>query len=427
MIDEDASGDGWRRDFRRRWAAFAASEFGSAFGYSALPIVAVLVLDASDFQVSLLTVLAGLVSAVSALPLGPWIERHRKLPVMVGTDLLRFVAVGSVPLAAFFGVLTYGQLCLVAIIQMAARLAFDAAGVAQLRTMVPAAHRADANGRLETTVWTANAIGPAAGGLLISWLGATATMVLDSMSFLASALTLRGLRAREPAAATTGTRHHWLTDITAGWRYVLAHRGLAGLFWNSLVFGGCIMALVPLLAVFVLRDLGFAAWQYGLVSGVSSIAGIIGSVLVKPLRARLGERRVLLLGGIGRNLWLGLLPLAPASPAGLVMVIASEFLTVLFAGMFSPSFATYRMNATDDAHMSRVVMAWSVSNKIVQPLFIAAAGALAAATSARTALTALAIVLIGGIPLLPWGSHWKMSSDSGRAAGQARSNSADTA
>ncbi|WP_063713642.1 MFS transporter [Paractinoplanes globisporus] len=396
------SGAGWRRDFQRRWAAFAASEFGSAFGYSALPIVAVLVLGASDFQVSLLTVLAGLVSAAAALPLGPWIERHRKLPVMVGTDLLRFAAVGSVPVAAYFGVLTYWQLCLVATVQMAARLAFDSAGVAQLRTMVPAAHRADANGRFETTVWTANAVGPAAGGVLISWLGATVTMVLDSVSFLVSALTLRGLRTREPAPFTDGPRHHWLKDITAGWRFIFAHRGLAALFWNSLVFGGCIMAVVPLLAVFVLRDLGFAAWQYGLISGVSSVAGIVGSLLVKPLRSRLGERRTLLLAGVGRNLWLGLLPLAPASTLGLILVMASEFLLVLFAGMFSPSFATYRMNVTDDAHMSRVVMAWSVSNKIVQPVFIAAAGALAAMTSARTALAVLAVVLLGGIALLPW-------------------------
>jgi MFS family permease len=410
FVYDGAPGEGWRRDLRRRWAAFAASEFGSAFGYSSLPIVAVLVLGASDFQVSLLTVLAGVVSAVATLPLGPWIERQRKLPVMVWTDLLRFVAVGSVPLAAYFDVLTYWQLCLVAVVQMAARLAFDSAGVAQLRTLVPAPHRAGVNGRFETTVWTANALGPAAGGVLISWLGATVTMVLDSISFLASALTLRGLRTREPAPPTVTARHHWLKDITAGWRYIFAHRGLSALFWNSLIFGGCIMALVPLLVVLVLRDLGFAAWQYGLVSGVSSVAGIIGSMLVKPLRSRLGEHRVLLLAGVGRNLWIGLLPLAPASGIGLIMVTASEFFLVLFAGMFSPTFATYRMNATDDAHMSRVVMAWSVSSKIVQPIFIAATGALAAVTSAKIALTVLAIILLASIALLPW-RHDKGGSD----------------
>jgi predicted MFS family arabinose efflux permease len=392
----------WRADFRRRWAAFAASEVGSALGYSALPIVAVLVLGSSDFEVSLLTVLAGIVSAIVALPLGPWIEHHRKLPVMVASDLLRFVVVASVPVAAWFGALTYWHLCVVAVVQMAARLAFDSAGVAQLRTLVPPEHRGEANGRFETTLWTANAAGPPIGGVLISWLGATVTMALDAVSFLISALTLRGLNNVEPPPPARGADHHWLNDLTAGWRYILRHRGLALLFWNSMIFGGCIMALVPLLAVFVLRDLGFAAWQFGLITGVSSVAGIAGSMLVKPLRRRLGEHRVLLLGGVGRNLWMFLIPFAPANIVGLVMLTAAEFLMVLFAGMFSPTFATYRMNAADDAHMSRVVMAWSITNKIVQPACIAAAGALAAVTSVKTALIVLAAVLLTGIALLPW-------------------------
>jgi predicted MFS family arabinose efflux permease len=401
-VTEDEVGDQWRGDFRRRWAAFAASEAGSALGYSALPIVAVLVLSATDLQVSLLNVLAGVVSAVLALPLGPWIEHHRKLPVMVTADLLRFVVIVSVPVAAFFGMLAYWQLCVVAVVQMVARLAFDSAGVAQLRTLVPREHRAAANGRFETTLWTANTVGPPAGGVLISWLGATVAMALDAASFLASALLLRRLRSPEPPPPPRSAEHHWARDLTAGWRHIIGHRGLAALFWNSMIFGGCIMALTPLLTVFVLRDLGFAAWQYGLIIGISGVAGIVGSMLTGPVARRLGERRVLLLAGVGRNLWLGLLPFAPASTAGLVMITASEFLLVFFAGMFSPTFATYRMNAADDAHMSRVVMTWSVANKIVQPVFIAGAGVLAAATSARTSMIVLAAVLLVGVAFLPW-------------------------
>jgi predicted MFS family arabinose efflux permease len=285
---------------------------------------------------------------------------------------------------------------------MVARLAFDSAGVAQLRTLVPREHRAGANSRFETTLWTANTVGPPAGGLFISWLGATAAMAMDAVSFLVSALLLRRLRSSESEPPARPSEHHRSRDITAGWRHILGHPGLAALFWNSMIFGGCIVALTPLLTVFVLRDRGFAAWQYGLIAGVSGAAGIAGSLLTGPFARRVGEHRVLILAGVGRNLWLGLIPFAPASTAGLVMITAAEFLMVFFAGMFSPTFATYRMNATGDAHMSRVVMAWSITNKIVQPAFIAAAGALAALTSARTALTALAVVLLAGIAFLPW-------------------------
>jgi hypothetical protein len=78
--------------------------------------------------------------------------------------------------------------------------------------------------------------------------------------------------------------------------------------------------------------------------------------------------------------------MAARMATGLIMITASEFLLVFFGGMFGPTFATYRMNATEDTHLSRFVMAWSITNEIVQPVFIATAGAQAAATSAKIAL-----------------------------------------
>jgi MFS family permease len=156
--------------------------------------------------------MAGVASAVVALPLDPWIEHHRKLPVMIGMDILRLVAVASIPAAAFFGVLTYWQLCAVAVLRMAGTLAFDSASIANLRTLVPQRHRREANGRFETTLWTANTVGPPAGGVLISWLGATTTMVLDAASFALSAMLLGRIRASESAPPQRISEHHWVKD-----------------------------------------------------------------------------------------------------------------------------------------------------------------------------------------------------------------------
>jgi hypothetical protein len=133
--------------------------------------------------------------------------------------------------------LTYWQLCAVAIVQMVARMAFDSAGIAQLRTLVPQPHRAEANGRFETTLWTANTIGPATDGALISWLSATATMALDEVSFLASALAAATTPARlqdpEPEPPPRQAQHHWTCEFTAGWRYtgVLLISGIGRNIW----------------------------------------------------------------------------------------------------------------------------------------------------------------------------------------------------
>ena len=120
------------------------------------------------------------------------------------------------------------------------------------------------------------------------------------------------------------------------------------------------------------------------------------------LTRRFGDRTVLLTFGVLRTLWLGILPLAPVGTTGLVVIIVADFLLLFSAGVFNPTFVTHRMRATADTHMSRVTTAWSISSRTVQPLFIVAGGALAAATSPRFALATAAIVLLTSGLLLPW-------------------------
>lgn len=389
-------------DFHRLWGAYSVSEVGSALAAGALPLVAVLVLHVSTFQVAMLAALSGIASATIALPLGSLIEFRAKRPVMIAADLLRFAALGSVPVAAMFGVLTYSQLCLVGVVQTTCNIAFGAASGAHLKALVSPDERLVANSRFETTFWTATSTGPPLGGLLISWLGATATLTINAVTFLLSAVGIRALRAPEPAPPTRATDHHWVRDITAGWRYIFSRRDLTALFWNAMLFGGCIMLAAPLMAVFMLRDLGLAPWQYGLALGLPGLGGILGAMCTPRLTRRFGDRAVLLTFGVLRTLWLGILPFAPVGTTGLVVIIVADSLLLFSAGVFNPTFVTHRMRATADTHMSRVATAWSISSRTVQPLFIVAGGALAAATSPRFALATAAIVLLTSGLLLPW-------------------------
>lgn len=142
------------RDFERLWLATAVSQAGTAVGTGALPLVAVLVLHVSTFQVSLLAALSGLAAAALVTRLGPEVEFRRKRPTMVTADLVRFVALASVPLAAATGILTFTQLCVVGVLTTTCDLAFSAASGAHLKAVVPAEARLAATSRLETTFWT---------------------------------------------------------------------------------------------------------------------------------------------------------------------------------------------------------------------------------------------------------------------------------
>ncbi len=386
------------RDFRRLWTAFTVSAVGTAVGSGALALVAVLALDVSTFQVSLLAAISALAGAAFALPMGDFIEQRRKRPVMIAADLVRFVALLSVPVAAAFEVLTYAQLCVVGVVQAAALIAFTAASGAHLKALVPAEGRAEANSKFEQTTWLTMSAGPPIGGALVSLVGATATLVVDGVSFLLSAIGIRRIQQPEPAPV----RRTEKADITAGWRYILRHRGLNVLFWNSQIFGGPVMMTSPLLTVLMLRDLGLAPWTYGLSLGVSCLGAVLGARLAPRLTLRYGLDRMLLVFGVLRAPWLLLLPLAPPGIAGLVVITAAETGMLFAAGAFNPSFATYRMNATEDGYMARVFTAWSITSRCVQPLFMALGGVLAAVIGIRGAMwVAGGLCLISAVAL-PW-------------------------
>ncbi len=79
------------------------SQVGSAVGSVALPVVAVTAVGASTLQVSLISASGALAAAASALPAGAWVERRRKRPVMVGADVVRAVALVSLPARGRWG------------------------------------------------------------------------------------------------------------------------------------------------------------------------------------------------------------------------------------------------------------------------------------------------------------------------------------
>ncbi len=108
------SGELWRHaDFLRLWSAQTISQFGSQISGLALPLVAILLLDASAFQVAALGVVEFLPFALFTLPAGAWVDRLRRRPILVIADWGRAAALATVPLAYLLDALTLTQLYVV--------------------------------------------------------------------------------------------------------------------------------------------------------------------------------------------------------------------------------------------------------------------------------------------------------------------------
>jgi MFS family permease len=383
------------------WAAYAASTFGTWLAFDAFTLIAILVLHAGATEVSLLTAAGLVVGAVVAVPLGPWVEFRRKRPVMVAMDLTRFAALMTVPAAFALGRLSFAQLLVVSVIVGAADITFQAAGGACLKALVRPEDLLVANGRFESTAWTATALGPPLGGAAIGLFGPVTTVVADAVSYLLSAVGIRAIGGTEPRPARTDGPRLRAGDLLEGWRYILTHPALRPLFFNTILVNGLIMATSPLLAVLMLGPLGFAPWQYGLAFAAPCVGGLIGSRLSRRLVTRFGRHEVMLAAGALRACWLlGLAFIRPGA-AGLVLVIAVEFGLITCMGVFNPVFATYRLDQVPTDRVARTLSAWSVTSKATIAAMTALWGLLAGITSPRTAIAVAGLVILATPLLLP--------------------------
>ncbi|MGC4939592.1 MFS transporter [Kribbella sp. DT2] len=407
------------QDFKALWTAYAVSTYGTWIAFGAFPLLAVRELHASAIAVSLLEAAGLAVAALVAFPLGPWIDHRAKRPVMVAMDLLRFVAMATVPIAYLFQALTYAQLLVVSIVSGTANIAFTAASGAYLKHLVHRDQLLAANGRFEGTSWTATALGPPLGGALVVVLGPVVTVAADACSYLLSALAVRRIRGTDLASpsSTAGRRGPTPTptptptpssgarlraaDFFSGWHLILDDPGLRRLYLNGITVSGLIMATTPLLAVLLLGEYQLSAWQYGLAFGLPSIGGFVGARLSARLVTRFGRHRVMIVTGWLRSIFpLGLAFTRPGV-SGLVTVIVVEALLITCMGIFNPISATERLQRTPTDQAARVLTAWSVSSKLAQAGTMVIWGLLATITSPLTAITVSGVLLLGTPLLLP--------------------------
>lgn len=399
MVDRSRLG----RQFGWLWAAYAVSTFGTRLAFDAFALIAILVLHAGPTEVSLLAATGLAVGAAVAVPLGPWVEHRRKRPVMVAMDLIRFVALMSVPAAYALGLLGFAQLLVVSVVVGAADIAFNAASGAYLKALVPPEGLLVAAGRFESTNWTATVLGPPAGTAAIGVFGPVMTVMADAVSYLLSAAGIRAIGGSEPHPVPGGTHKARLRsgDLLEGWRYILAQPALRPLFFNTVLVSGLIMATSPPLAVLMLGELGFAPWQYGLAFGLPCIGGIIGARLAPRLVARFGRHTIMRTVGTLRACWsLGLAFIRPGV-AGLVLVIAIEFGLITCMGVFNPVLAAYRLEQTAADRVARTLAAWSVSSKATIAAMTGLWGLLAAAIGPRVAIAVAGLLMLITPFLLP--------------------------
>jgi len=304
----------WRNPaFLRFWAADTVSVFGSLITRIALPFTAILMLNASAFEVSLL-VLADLVpSCVVGLPVGVWVDRVRRLPLMIVSDVMRAAVLVSIPIAAAFDALTLAQLYAVSFVASALTVLFNVAQISILPALVSREDLLEANSKTSATQSISEIGAFGIGGWLVQLLSGPGAILVDAVSFLASAVMLRSVAVNETAPATE-VRSAMRREIVAGLDYVW-HQPLlrtTALASMALLFGLSIFGTI--ISLFALKELGFEAGPLAMIFAVGGVSSLVGSVLVGPVTRALGVGPAMIVGLLVAGLLL--LPLVLAQGHG---------------------------------------------------------------------------------------------------------------
>ena len=290
------SGSLWRhRDFMLLWGGQSISEIGSAVTTVALPLAAVVLLRATTFQVGLLTAAGTASFLLVALPAGLVVDRVVKRWLMLACDVARTLIIGSVALAAAFGVLTMAQLFVVALLSGLATVFFDVAYQSYVPALVDLDQLHDGNGKLAATQSFAQVVGPGLGGGLFGVLKAGA-MSIDAFSYAVSALSLWLIKTREPARPAAAHRQRsggLFGEIFAGLRFVAGHRVLrkvAACTGTANLFGAMSGAIE---IIFLVRIVHIRPAEVGVLFSIGSLGGILGGVLSRRLTTWIGNARII--------------------------------------------------------------------------------------------------------------------------------------
>ncbi|MFD5414952.1 MFS transporter [Streptomyces nojiriensis] len=325
------------RDFRRLSAATALGQLGDRIIFLALPLAAIAALHADEFRIGLLTALTTAGSLLVGLPAGAWVDRVRKRPVMVGTDLARALVLLTIPVAWWAGLLTIWWLYAVALVHGVLTVFFDVAYASYLPHLVGRGNLVEGNSKLSAIRSAASIGGPTVAGPLVALVGSPATLLVSAAAMAVSGLFAITIRKRERKPELS--EHPRLgREIKEGLRFLAGYPALRAIVLGDAIFNLFLVMYQTMLLVFLERETGLQPSGIGLILSGMGCGALLGALLATRISKRVGQGPVIWLAplvtcpltvltplaGTGWSVYAAAIGLAALSLGGVVRVVAQS-------------------------------------------------------------------------------------------------------
>jgi len=396
------------RSFSRYWRADAVSVLGTYVTLFALQALVVLTLDGTASDVGWLNASRWLPYLVFGLVIGALVDGRRRLPLMIGTDLVQAVLLLTVPLLWWLDALSLGALLVIVFLYGTAAVVNMAATMSFLPRLVPRDRLQPAHARIDGADAVGSMAGPALGGVLVSTVGAPVAVLVDSLTYLYSAITLSRIDVDEPPARTGVTVRQLLGDIVEGVRWAYGRSGLRTLAiaTHGWFVGNAVVGVVLAPYAFLVLDL--SAFQFGLVGAVGGVGAVIGAAVTTAVGRRLGTGRTIILCHSIITCGVVAMVLAgepSSSAAAVALLMLGQGLYGLAMGMSNSHEMSYRQLVTPDELQARTNTTLRSINRAVIVVVAPIAGVLADAVGVRPMLVVAAVtfaLVASGLALTPF-------------------------
>jgi len=389
-------------DFRNLWLGQSISLLGDQISYIALPLVAVLVLDAGPAQMGYLGAASLMPHLLLSLPAGVWLDRvARRRRILISCDLARAAILATVPIAYGFDALTLGQLYGVAFLAGCFAVFFDLSYPTVFVSVTPREQFLEGSSLINGSRSFSYVAGPSVGGLLVQAFSAPFTILADAVSYLFSALFLGRVRAAE--APVEDVEGGMRSRVAEGIRFIGGNEIFRPALLATATLNFFNYAFSALFVLYATRTLDIEAGTLGLILGAGAVGGLLGATFAARLGRAIGVGRAFLLGCVLFPAPLVLIPLAEGPrPVIIGMLFAAEFLSGMGVMILDINGGSIMYALTPDRLRSRSQGAFNFVNWGIRPIGALVGGALGAWIGVRPTLWVATIgAIAGALWLLP--------------------------
>ena len=385
----------WRqREFLKLWSAYSISRLGSQITILAFPLTAVLVLGAGATETGFLVAARTLGFAIPGPLIGVWVDRHRRVPMLIGTNIASALLIGSVPLAATLGVLSMPQLYVVAYLAGVSGQITDLARQSIMTSVVPRDRLVAANSQMQGSNAVTQIAGPSIGGALVQALSAPLAIAFDAASFVIAIGLLVLLRVRETVHPRLEGARLW-HEVAEGLRFLrgqdLLMRSVVAIALANIEW----FAVQAVLIVYATDELHLSPAPLGLALAAAGPAAFVGAALTTPLVRRFGLGPVMIVALAFEAVSRLMLPFisGPVLTAA-ILLGATQALVGVTEALWSVGLVTLRQSLTPGRLLGRVTAASNTVQWIVAPPAAIGAGILADTIGFRPTLLLQGVIAV---------------------------------